>query len=291
MFRVYITDIISEDFRGIRRGNEGKDTVTMDAAALNGMIQTRINETASPTAARILTGGSSFSDCLASAASETDTQYQTPALASAYAADASLLGESDDSFGANALRLMLLSGLSANGSADTALLSVLLGMSGAGLSGLLNTVGVSGLQSVFSGISSSETGRGVVAQALTRLGDPYSKTLRGKGQYVDCSYLAQWAYGQMGIDIPGTAAAQAQYCRENGYEISKDELQPGDLIFWTQHSADEGRWNNIHHVAIYMGDDKIVEARKSKNCVQISNMWGKEGSGGDWEIAMYARPR
>jgi len=150
--------------------------------------------------------------------------------------------------------------------------------------------GVGGLKALLGNSRSSATGQAIVQQAMSRLGDPYSKSKRGTGNYVDCSYLVQWAYKQVGIDIPGTAAAQAKYCYENGYTISKDELQPGDLIFWTKHSSTAGRWRNIHHVGIYAGNGKIVEAKNNRNGVEIDDIWGQEGNGGDWEIVMYARP-
>jgi len=150
--------------------------------------------------------------------------------------------------------------------------------------------GVGGLKALLGNSGSSATGQAIVQQAMSRLGDPYSKSKRGTGNYVDCSYLVQWAYKQVGIDIPGTAAAQAKYCYENGYTISKDELQPGDLIFWTKHSSTAGRWRNIHHVGIYAGNGKIVEAKNNRNGVEIDDIWGQEGNGGDWEIVMYARP-
>ncbi|MEL7608686.1 MAG: C40 family peptidase [Bacillota bacterium] len=129
----------------------------------------------------------------------------------------------------------------------------------------------------------------IVQAALTRLGDPYSKAKRGTGDYVDCSYLAKWAYEQVGIALPSTSAAQAKYCHDNGYEISKSELQPGDLVFWSDTSCSCGRWNEIHHVAIYAGNNKVIEAKPSTGEVVLDRIWGENGS--DWKIVMYARPQ
>lgn len=188
------------------------------------------------------------------------------------------------------LLMMMCSGSSgeSNGT-NAAMMSLLSSLQDSGISSLLSAGDISSLTSILSG-QTSATGKTIVDQAMTRLGDPYSKSKRGTGNYVDCSYFAQWAYKQAGIDIPGTAAAQAKYCYENGYTISKDELKPGDLIFWTKHSSDSGRWREIHHVAIYAGDGKIVEAKNPKNGVEVDDIWGKSGNGGDWEIVMYARP-
>lgn len=125
--------------------------------------------------------------------------------------------------------------------------------------------------------------------ATGRLGDPYSQSRRGSGDYVDCSYLTQWAYRQIGLSIPGTAAEQARYCANNGYEIPASQLQKGDLIFWQRKGCDCGRYGEIHHVAIYLGDGQIVEASSSQGGVITNSMWGDDGIG-SWQIAMCARP-
>ena len=189
------------------------------------------------------------------------------------------------------LLLMMMGSSGENSSMNTAMMSLLSGIQGEGLNSLLGTSSLSEIASILTGQLTNATGQTIVNEAMTRLGDPYSKSKRGTGNYVDCSYLAQWAYKQAGIDIPGTPARQAQYCHENGYEITKDELKPGDLIFWTKHSSNAGRWHNIHHVGIYAGNGRIVEAKNPQNGVEVADMWGMEGNGGDWEIVMYARPR
>lgn len=136
-----------------------------------------------------------------------------------------------------------------------------------------------------------DVGGDIVRHALTRLGDPYSKKFRGTGNYVDCSYLVRWAYNQAGVTSyrASTAAEQARYCVYNDMLISKSQLRPGDVIFWRKNSCDCGRYKEIHHVAIYMGNGKIIEAISSKGCVVINDIWG-EGSGGKWHIIYYARP-
>jgi cell wall-associated NlpC family hydrolase len=140
-----------------------------------------------------------------------------------------------------------------------------------------------------SGLQSGTGGQAVVDAALTRLGDPYSMAKRGTGEYVDCSYLTKWAYAKTGVSLPATSVAQAKYCYDNGYTVSREELKPGDLVFWTKSSCHCGRWNEIHHVGIYAGNNKVVEARSSKGEVVLDDLWGEDG--GNWRVAMYARPR
>lgn len=132
------------------------------------------------------------------------------------------------------------------------------------------------------------TGGEVVRAALIRLGSPYSRSRRGSGDYVDCSYFAWWSYNQAGISIPTSSVMQAKYCYDNEFNIKASELQPGDLIFWTKKNCHCGRWHEIHHVGIYISDNTIIEASSGKGCVSIRPLWGIDGK--TWKIFMYARP-
>ena len=55
-----------------------------------------------------------------------------------------------------------------------------------------------------------------------------------------------------------TAAAEAQGLDEAKKTVSFAEMQPGDLIFYS--FTDNGRYRNISHVAVYIGNGKVVEA-------------------------------
>lgn len=121
---------------------------------------------------------------------------------------------------------------------------------------------------------------GAIAQAaLSKAGTAYS--------VMDCSELTQYAYAQAGVSLPRTSVAQAKYCYDNGYAISSVALAPGDLIFWSK-ACSCGRWNEIHHTGVYLGNGKIVDASSNKGRVVVRNLWGENGS--TWKIAFYARP-
>lgn len=141
---------------------------------------------------------------------------------------------------------------------------------------------------IISGLPQGTKGTVIVQAALTRLGHPYSQSLRGQGDYVDCSYLTWWAYKQAGIDIPTTSVEQARYCQENGRNVGRSELQPGDFVFWSKTTCECGRWNEIHHVGIYAGNNQVIEASSSKGYVVIQELWGL-GSG-KWQVYSFARP-
>lgn len=120
---------------------------------------------------------------------------------------------------------------------------------------------------------------GAIAQAaISKVGTPYS--------VMDCSDLSQYAYAQAGVSIPGTSVTQAQYCYNNGYTIAASSLQPGDLIFWSKTVCSCGRWNEVHHVGVCIGNGRIVDASSSKGRVVLRDLW----SSTNWQIVMYARP-
>ena len=129
----------------------------------------------------------------------------------------------------------------------------------------------------------SKHGKMVVELAKSRLGNPYSQAFRGRGSYTDCSYLTMWCYRQLGIMLPGTAAEQARYLVENQLTISKNNLQPGDLVFWSY--KPNGRFMNITHVGVYAGDGMVVDASSSRGKVVYRNLFDSE------KQMLYGRPQ
>lgn len=120
---------------------------------------------------------------------------------------------------------------------------------------------------------------------LSKVGYPYSQAYRNSGDYYDCSSLAYYAWKYAGVNISyggaTTAAAEAQGLEESGktveYEIYDsgngivcDGLLPGDLIFYSY--CHNGRYKNISHVAIYVGDGKVVEAKSESAGVVYGNI-------------------
>lgn len=101
-----------------------------------------------------------------------------------------------------------------------------------------------------------------LSYALSKVGYPYSQELRDSGDYYDCSSLAYYAWKAAGVDISFSgsysAAAQAQGLEQAGKSVPLEELQPGDLIYFSY--VYNGRYKNISHVAIYAGNGMIIEA-------------------------------
>jgi cell wall-associated NlpC family hydrolase len=82
----------------------------------------------------------------------------------------------------------------------------------------------------------------------------------------DCSGLALWAWAQAGVYLPHYSGYQYQ----SGRHIPVPELRAGDLLFWAYDRSDPA---TIHHVAIYLGGGRIVQAPQSGDVVRVSAMW------------------
>lgn len=130
------------------------------------------------------------------------------------------------------------------------------------------------------------TAKQVCTFALTKVGYPYSQPLRDSGNYYDCSSLAYYSWQSAGISIKyggsNTAAAEAEYCAKNGKTVSKKDMKPGDLIFYS--FTNNGRYKNISHVGIYVGNGKMVEAVDENHGVVYGNFYNKS-------LVMIGRPK
>ena len=81
----------------------------------------------------------------------------------------------------------------------------------------------------------------------------------------DCSGLTQYAYASAGIDIPRNSRAQYAALPK----VASNDLRAGDLVFY---ATSPGNPQTIHHVAIYLGDGRILESPQSGDVVKISPM-------------------
>ena len=112
------------------------------------------------------------------------------------------------------------------------------------------------------GGGNSNAAAGAIAWAKSKLGARY--VWAGEGPGYDCSGLVTMAYRSQGIYL--THWSQAQY--SEGTRVPVSQAQPGDLIFW---NWDGG---NIDHVAIYLGNNQIIEAPTFGVPVRITSIYG-----------------
>ena len=114
-----------------------------------------------------------------------------------------------------------------------------------------------------------EKARHVVSRAREFLGVPYkvgAKHWEAPGAF-NCSTLTWFIFREIGIELEGKSIAQARHG-----EIIPPELKlllPGDLIFIksTRGFFDEYFPDGIGHVGIYVGNGKVISARKKQGKV------------------------
>lgn len=95
--------------------------------------------------------------------------------------------------------------------------------------------------------------------ARSRIGIPYIYGGRDWDKGMDCSGVTMLVYQKVGITLPATSETQSTAVKK----ISKEEAKKGDLVFW-------GPAGSSHHVAIYSGDNKIIEEPEpGKSCQEI----------------------
>lgn len=112
-----------------------------------------------------------------------------------------------------------------------------------------------------SGNAPSYPGRGgkVVKFAYAQLGKPYVWAADGPGSY-DCSGLVLAAYRTVGVTLYHQTTVQWGEMTH----ISRSNLEPGDVVFYQAGS--------IHHVAIYIGNGKVIHAPTEGDHVKISGI-------------------
>lgn len=103
--------------------------------------------------------------------------------------------------------------------------------------------------------------RQLIQYAIKFVGNPYVWGGTSLTDGIDCSGFTQAVYYHFGIDLPRCSYEQA----ECGTEVSLSEIQPGDLLFYQ-------RGERIGHVAMYIGNGKIVHAKGSKYGIVIDNV-------------------
>ncbi len=102
-----------------------------------------------------------------------------------------------------------------------------------------------------------------VSAAYSQLGVPYRFATSSPGVSFDCSGLTKWAWGRAGVGMPHQSGAQYG----SFPHVSKDEAQPGDLIFY---------YSPIGHVGIYIGGGQMIHAPQTGDVVKISVVhWNK----------------
>jgi cell wall-associated NlpC family hydrolase len=110
--------------------------------------------------------------------------------------------------------------------------------------------------------------------AMSKRGSPYIWGTEGPNTF-DCSGLAYWSYGKVGVHVPRVAAnmyhgTQAIVASRNS---RGDLLLPGDLVYFATNPSD---WRTIYHMGIYIGGGRMVQAPSTGDVVKVSSVsWSR----------------
>jgi cell wall-associated NlpC family hydrolase len=113
----------------------------------------------------------------------------------------------------------------------------------------------------------------MIREALAYRGTRYVWGGASRGGF-DCSGFALYIYRRTrGINLPHRAAEQFKH----GVPVARSDLRPGDLVFFRTSRG-------IGHVAIYIGENKIIHAANRRSNVRIDTLTG-------WYSQRYAGAR
>lgn len=108
---------------------------------------------------------------------------------------------------------------------------------------------------------STATRDAIVAYAKQFVGNPYVYGGTSLTEGADCSGFTMQVYSNFGYSLGRSSRDQAG----KGRTISEEEIRPGDLVFYASGSY-------INHVAIYIGQGKVVHASNERTGIIISSM-------------------
>lgn len=136
-----------------------------------------------------------------------------------------------------------------------------------------------------------------IARAALRYAGNYYGTKEGN---IDCSMLLLYACLDNDLRLPRRSDWQARALEANA--VSRDALEPGDMMFFAYHAEDEcscrtaprcTRYLGVHHAAVYLGkvDGKhyVVEASSAIGRVVV-RQWDGSGSHAGLKLVLCARP-
>ncbi len=109
----------------------------------------------------------------------------------------------------------------------------------------------------------SSKGSQVVETAKKYLGSRYVYGGSSPSGF-DCSGFTMYIYKQFGVNLPHSATAQSS----KGTKVEKKNLQPGDIVFFTNYKTGKG----IGHCGIYIGGGQFIHASTEKTGVITTSL-------------------
>lgn len=119
-------------------------------------------------------------------------------------------------------------------------------------------------ENVIPDTSTTSKGEQIVQYAKQYLECPYSYGASGPSKF-DCSGFTMYVFKNFGINLSHSATAQSK----NGIYVAKENLQPGDLVFFKDYET----MNGIGHCGIYVENGNFIHASSGTGyCVKISTL-------------------
>ena len=104
----------------------------------------------------------------------------------------------------------------------------------------------------------------VITIAKSLEGSPYKSGGTSPSGF-DCSGFTYYVHKQAGKTIPRTSHGQYRASKH----VTRDNAKKGDLVFFANKSG------YVHHVGIYMGNNKILHSPKPGRSVRLETIWSK----------------
>ncbi|MEW6059423.1 MAG: C40 family peptidase, partial [Actinomycetota bacterium] len=92
--------------------------------------------------------------------------------------------------------------------------------------------------------------------AYSVIGTPYVYGSADPNVGFDCSGLTMWSWAHAGVSLPHSSEMQYGVVPH----VAREDLQPGDLLFF---------YNPIHHVGMYIGGGRMIDANHPGDVVNI----------------------
>jgi cell wall-associated NlpC family hydrolase len=109
--------------------------------------------------------------------------------------------------------------------------------------------------------AASASDNNIIAYASNFLGTPYLWGGISPSTGFDCSGFTQYVYAHFGISLGRTTYDQIN----DGYGVSRDELQPGDLVFF-------GKNGDPTHMGMYVGNNTYIHSPRTGDVIKISSI-------------------
>lgn len=110
-------------------------------------------------------------------------------------------------------------------------------------------------------VSAPASDSNIIAYASNFLGTPYLWGGTSPSTGFDCSGFTQYVYAHFGISLGRTTYDQIN----DGYGVSRAELQPGDLVFF-------GKNGDPTHMGMYVGNNTYIHSPRTGDVIKISSM-------------------